>query len=73
MNNNYTPTREELLQHGKVIMDTDDMVNGHRLRFRYVVLNHVRFLMKETDDIVQWIISYEESDRIRHELYGKED
>ena len=54
-------------------MDTDDMVNGHRLRFRYVVLNHIRFLMKETDDIVQWIVSYEESDRIRRELYGEED
>lgn len=73
MNNNNTPTREELLRHGKVIMDADDTIKGHHLRFRYVMLNHIRYLMKEVDDVVAWIVSYEESDRIMHELYDEED
>lgn len=73
MNNNYTPTREELLQHGKVIMDTDNNMEGateyHYSRLRLIELNGIRYLMRERNDIALYIKSFEELEAI----YGKED
>ena len=60
MNNNYTPTREELLQHGKVLIDIDNTTRTHRQRVRTIELNGVRWLMRERDEAVTYIANYEE-------------
>ena len=69
MNNNYTPTREELLQHGKVLVDIDNTTRAHRQRVRTIELNGVRWLMRERDGVVTYIANYEELNA----KYGKED
>ena len=69
MNNNYTPTREELLQHGKVLVDIDNFTGAHRQRVRTIELNGVRWLMRERDEVVTYIANYEELNA----KYGKED
>ena len=68
MNNNYTPTREELLQHGKVLVDIDNTTGAHRQRVRTIELNGVRRLMRERDGAVTYIANYEELNT----KYGKE-
>ena len=60
MNNNCTPTREELLQHGKVLVDIDNTTGAHRQRIRTIELNGVRWLMRERDGVVTYIANYEE-------------
>ena len=60
MNNNYTPTREELLQHGKVLVNIDNATGAHRQRVRTIELNGVRWLMRERDGVVTYIANYEE-------------
>ena len=69
MNNNYTPTREELLQRGKVLVDIDNTTGAHRQRVRTIELNGVRWLMRERDGVVTYIANYEELNA----KYGKED
>ena len=69
MNNNYTPTREELLQHGKVLVDIDNTMGAHHQRVRTIELNGVRWLMRERDGVVTYIANYEELNT----KYGKED
>ena len=69
MNNNYTPTREELLQYGKVLVDIDNTTGAHRQRVRTIELNGVRWLMRERDGVVTYIANYEELNA----KYGKED
>ena len=69
MNNNYTPTREELLQHGKVLVDIDNTTGVHRQRVRTIELNGVRWLMRERDEAVTYIANYEELNA----KYGKEE
>ena len=69
INNNYTPTREELLQHGKVLVDIDNTTRAHRQRVRTIELNGVRWLMRERDGVVTYIANYEELNA----KYGKED
>ena len=69
MNNNHTPTREELLQHGKVLVDIDNTTGAHRQRVRTIELNGVRWLMREHDGVVTYIANYEELNA----KYGKED
>ena len=68
MNNNYTPTREELLQQGKVLVDIDNITGAHHQRVRTIELNGVRWLMRERDEVVTYIANYEE----RNAKYGKE-
>ena len=68
MNNNYTPTREELLQHGKVLVDIDNTTGAYRQRVRTIELNGVRWLMRERDGAVTYIANYEELNA----KYGKE-
>ena len=68
MNNNYTPTREELLQHGKVLVDIDNTTGAHRQRVRTIEFNGVRWLMRERDEAVIYIANYEEL----NDKYGKE-
>ena len=60
MNNNYTPTREELLQHGNVLVDIDNTTGAHHQRVRTIELNGVRWLMRERDGVVTYIANYEE-------------
>ena len=60
MNNNYTPTREELLHHGKVLVDIDNTTGAHRQRVRTIELNDTRWLMRERDEEVIYIANYEE-------------
>ena len=69
MNNNYTPTREELLQRGKVLVDIDNTMGAHHQRVRTIELNGVRWLMRERDGVVTYIANYEELNA----KYGKED
>ena len=69
MNNNYTPTREELLQRGKVLVDIDNTTGAHRQRVRTIELNGVRWLMRERDEVITYIANYEELNA----KYGKED
>ena len=69
MNNNYTLTREELLQHGKVLVDIDNTTGVHRQRVRTIELNGVRWLMRERDGVVTYIANYEELNT----KYGKEE
>ena len=69
MNNNYTPTREELLQHGKVLVDIDNTTGAHHQRVRTIALNGTRWLMRERDGVVTYIANYEELNA----KYGKED
>lgn len=69
MNNNYTPTREELLQHGKVLVDIDNTTGAHYQRVRTIELNGVCWLMRERDGVVTYIANYEELNT----KYGKED
>ena len=69
MNNNYTPTREELLQHGNVLVDIDNTTGAHHQRVRTIELNGVRWLMRERDEVVTYIANYEELNA----KYGKED
>ena len=69
MNNNYTPTREELLQHGNVLVDIDNTTGAHRQRVRTIELNGVRWLMRERDGVVTYIANYKELNT----KYGKED
>ena len=69
MNTNYTPTREELLQYGKVLVDIDNTTGAHRQRVRTIELNGVRWLMRERDEEVIYIANYEELNA----KYGKED
>lgn len=69
MNNNYTPTREELLQHGKVFVDINNTTGAHCQRVRTIELNGVRWLMRERDGAVTYIANYEELNA----KYGKED
>lgn len=69
MNNNCTPTREELLQHGKVLVDIDNTTGAHRQRVRTIELNGVRWLMRERNGVVTYIANYEELNT----KYGKED
>lgn len=69
MNNSYTPTREELLQHGKVLWDRDNTTGAHRHRVRTIELNGTRWLMRECDEEVVYIANYEELNA----KYGKED
>lgn len=66
--NNYTPTREELLQHGKVLVDIDNITGVHRQRVRTIALNGTRWLMRERDEEVIYIANYEELNA----KYGKE-
>ena len=68
MNNNYTPTREELLQHGKVLVDIGNTIGAHRQRIRAIELNGVRWLMRERDGVVTYIANCEELNA----KYGKE-
>ena len=69
MNNNYTPTREELLHHGKVLVDINNTTGTHCQRVRTIELNGVRWLMRERDGAVTYITNYEELNA----KYGKED
>lgn len=69
MNNNYTPTREELLHHGKVLVDINNTTGAHCQRVRTIELNGVRWLMRERDGAVTYIANYEELNT----KYGKED
>ena len=69
MNNNYTPTREELLQHGKVLVDINNTTGVHCQRVRIIELNGVRWLMRERDEVVTYIANYEELNA----KYGKEE
>lgn len=69
MNNNYAPTREELLQHGKVLVDINNTTGVHCQRARTIELNGVRWLMRERDGGVTYIANYEELNA----KYGKED
>lgn len=69
MSNNYTPTREELLQHGKVLVDINNATGAHHQRIRTIELNGVRWLMRERDEVVTYIANYEELNA----KYGKED
>ena len=69
MNNNYTPTREELLHRGNVLVDIDNTTGAHRQRVRTIELNGVRWLMRERDGVVTYIANYEELNA----KYGKED
>lgn len=69
MNNNYAPTREELLQHGKVLVDINNTTEAHCQRVRTIELNGVRWLMRERDEVVTYIANYEELNT----KYGKED
>lgn len=69
MNNNYTHTREELLQHGNVLVDIDNTTGAHHQRVRTIELNGVRWLMRERDGVVTYIANYEELNA----KYGKED
>ncbi len=69
MNNNYTPTREELLHHGKVLVDIDNITGAHRQHVRIIELNGTRWLMRERDGAVTYIANYEELNT----KYGKED
>ena len=68
MNNNYTPTREELLQRGKVLVDIDNTTGTHHQRVRTIELKGVRWLMRERDEVVTYIANYEELNT----KYGKE-
>ena len=67
--NNYTPTREELLQHGKVLVDIGNTTGAHRQRVRTIELNGTRWLMRERDEEVIYIANYEELNT----KYGTED
>ena len=69
MNNNYTPTREELLHHGKVLVDIDNITGAHRQHVRIIELNGTCWLMRERDGAVTYIANYEELNT----KYGKED
>lgn len=69
MNNNYTSTKEELLQHGKVLVDINNTTGAHCQRVRTIELNGVRWLMRERDEVVTYIANYEELNA----KYGKED
>ena len=69
MNNNYTPTREELLHRGKMLVDIDNTTGAHHQRVRTIELNGVRWLMRERDGVVTYIANYEELNA----KYGKED
>ena len=69
MNNNYTPTREELLHHGKVLVDINNTTGTHCQRVRTIELNGVRWLIRERDVAVTYIANYEELNA----KYGKED
>lgn len=69
MNNNYTPTREQLLQHGKMLVDIDNTTGAHHRRVRTIALNGTRWLMRERDDEVIYIANYEELKT----KYGKEE
>lgn len=69
MNNNYTPTREEFLHHGKVLVDINNTTGTHCQRVRTIELNGVRWLMRERDGAVTYIANYEELNA----KYGKED
>ena len=67
--NNYIPTKEELLQHGKVLVDIGNTTGAHCQRVRTIELNGVRWLMRERDEGVTYIANYEELNT----KYGKED
>ena len=69
MNNNYIPTKEELLQHGKVLVDIGNTTGAHCQRVRTIELNGVRWLMRERDEVVTYIANYE----VLNAKYGKED
>lgn len=68
MNNNYTPTKEELLQYGNVLVDIDNTTGAHHQRVRTIMLNGTRWLMRERDEVVTYIANYEELNT----KYGKE-
>ena len=67
--NNYIPTKEELLQHGKVLVDINNTTGVHCQRVRTIELNGVRWLMRERDEVVTYIANYEELNT----KYGKEE
>ena len=67
--NNYAPTKEKLLQHGKVLVDIDNITGVHRQRVRIIALNGTRWLMRERDEEVIYIANYEELNA----KYGKEN
>ena len=69
MNNNYTPTREELLHRGKVLVDIANTPGAHRQRVRTTELNGVRWLTRERDEVVTYIANYEELNT----KHGKDD